>query len=279
MDMTNPDVNKSDNRVMLDDGETGHSSKNDEKDVIKEIQELKNPNNSSIDKECDVNVTNAVAVGNIDSVDNVLKVPTIKQEPFSTMNNEEISNENKWSRNGFGESAPLNGKFSREETAQVRAAIEEYCAKKNLTPARLCSECNHKSEVKGAWMEIARRLPNRTVQSVYRHGVCQLQPFKRGPWTDIECLQLSEAVQEHGKKWSMIQKKLKRSADSCRDKYREMSFVKGRWTNEESELLQKIIRDQLKVGPYISMKELSACVEKKEITIPWSDISRKMGSR
>ena len=47
-------------------------------------------------------------------------------------------------------------------------------------------------------MEIAKRLPHRTVQSVYRHGLRQLYPFKRGQWTEVECERLEELVQEHG---------------------------------------------------------------------------------
>jgi predicted site-specific integrase-resolvase len=52
---------------------------------------------------------------------------------------------NKWSKNGFG--APVekqSGKFSKEESEMVRKAIEEFCAAKQISTARLCSECDHK---------------------------------------------------------------------------------------------------------------------------------------
>lgn len=175
----------------------------------------------------------------------------------------------------------MNGKFTTEETAQVRVAIEEYCTLKNITAARLCSECDHKTELKGAWMEIAKRLPHRTVQSIYRHGLRQLHPFKRGPWTDAECEQLNDLVSVLGKKWSVIQSKLYRSADSCRDKYREMDskYVRGRWNREEIEQLQRVIREQLRVDSSYSMKELAKYVESEGIVIPWSIVSRKLGSR
>lgn len=132
----------------------------------------------------------------------------------------------KWSKNGFG--APVNkqsGKFSKEESELVRNAIEEYCDAKQITVSRLCSECDHKAELKGAWMEIAKRLPHRSVQSVYRHGIRQCHPFKRGAWSEEEVATLQDLVTRMGKKWSAIQSKLNRSADSCRDKYREMSDV------------------------------------------------------
>lgn len=100
-------------------------------------------------------------------------------------------------------------------------------------------------------MEIARALPHRTVQSVYRHGLRQLHPFKRGGWTDEECTELHNLVQIHGKKWAIIQNKLNRSADSCRDKYREMpkEYIKGRWRLNETARLIKISREQLKLSP------------------------------
>ena len=109
--------------------------------------------------------------------------------------------ENRWSKNGYGVSCPphSSGKFSKQESETVRAAIEEYCEAKGITPARLCSECDHKAELKGAWMEIARALPHRTVQSVYRHGLRQLHPFKRGAWTEDEVGMLIGSVERYGK--------------------------------------------------------------------------------
>eukprot|EP00591_Stephanopyxis_turris_P012671 CAMPEP_0195509940 /NCGR_PEP_ID=MMETSP0794_2-20130614/2727_1 /TAXON_ID=515487 /ORGANISM="Stephanopyxis turris, Strain CCMP 815" /LENGTH=534 /DNA_ID=CAMNT_0040637275 /DNA_START=48 /DNA_END=1652 /DNA_ORIENTATION=+ len=231
--------------------------------------------------------------------------------------------DNKWSKNGFGQScprAPLNGKFSPEESLLVRASIQQYCQSHNISPGRLCSECDHKAELKGAWMEIARALPHRTVQSVYRHGLRQLHPFQRGPWSDEECSRLYELVQTLGKKWSTIQSKLNRSADSCRDKYREMSrdYIKGRWKEEETKLLLRLVSEFLKLPPMsqsdaqnamaaVAAVEAASCFscprgppstqsklplemaaevkrindkcEAEQITIPWSVISKRMVNR
>jgi len=177
--------------------------------------------------------------------------------------------------------------LSRQESEIVRGAIEEYCNAKQISVARLCSECDHKAELKGAWMEIAKQLPLRSVQSVYRHGIRQCHPFKRGAWSVEECEQLTELVTTLGKKWSSIQAKLNRSADSCRDKYREMSdeYTKGRWKDEETELLQKLIRDhvnQLTNGATVNivdMKQMGKIVEDQGLQIPWSVISKRMGNR
>mmetsp|Transcript_2720 Transcript_2720/g.6373 ORF Transcript_2720/g.6373 Transcript_2720/m.6373 type:complete len:362 (+) Transcript_2720:100-1185(+) len=184
----------------------------------------------------------------------------------------------KWAKNSYGQKT---GKFSKEESETVRKAVEEFCAMKQISVARLCSECDHKAELKGAWMEIAKQLPHRSVQSVYRHGLRQLHPFKRGAWSDEECEMLVNLVQRTGKKWASIQQKLNRSADSCRDKYREMNddYVRGRWKEHETESLKKLIRDHLEADPNADIKMLGKMVENEGIKIPWSIISKRMGKR
>jgi hypothetical protein len=189
----------------------------------------------------------------------------------------------KWSKNGFGEGVnkQQTGKFTKEESELVRKAVEDFCAMKQVSVARLCSECDHKAELKGAWMEIARRLPHRSVQSVYRHGLRQLHPFKRGAWTEEERDMLVDSVQRMGKKWASIQTKLNRSSDSCRDKYRELGddYVKGRWKESESELLKKLVREHLSAEPTADIKELGKVVLEEGIKIPWQIISKRMGKR
>jgi hypothetical protein len=130
-------------------------------------------------------------------------------------------------------------------------------------------------------MEIAKRLPHRSVQSVYRHGIRQLHPFKRGAWSEPETAVLTELVQRMGKKWSAIQTKLNRSADACRDKYREMSdeYIKGRWKDQEMELLKRLVREHLNVDAATDMKSLGRMVEEQNIQIPWSTISKRIGKR
>uniref|UniRef100_A0A6T7HTI9 Myb-like domain-containing protein n=1 Tax=Attheya septentrionalis TaxID=420275 RepID=A0A6T7HTI9_9STRA len=193
----------------------------------------------------------------------------------------EVIVNNKWSKNGFGDPTPSGGKFSPEESEIVRRGIEEYCERKGISTARLCSECDHKSELKGAWMEISRNLPLRTVQSVYRHGLRQLHPFSRGPWSDEEVQTLLQLVTRMGKKWSTIQQTLGRTADSCRDKYREINseYIKGRWKENETELLLRLIREQLKVDPNTEVAEMANMVESQQIVLPWSTISKQIGKR
>mmetsp|Transcript_8357 Transcript_8357/g.23180 ORF Transcript_8357/g.23180 Transcript_8357/m.23180 type:complete len:375 (-) Transcript_8357:57-1181(-) len=188
----------------------------------------------------------------------------------------------KWNKNGYG--APVTqkkGKFSKQESELIRKSVIEFCAAKQVTTARLCSECDHKADLKGAWMEIAKRIPHRSVHSVYRHGIRQLHPFKRGAWSDAEVSLLFDLVARYGKKWVTIQNKLNRFSDYCRDKYREMSddYVKGRWKEQETEVLKSLIRDIVGVSPSMEMKEVGRYVEEQGIQIPWSTITKRMGKR
>jgi hypothetical protein len=118
-------------------------------------------------------------------------------------------------------------------------------------------------------------------QSIYRHGLRQLHPFKRGAWTEEECEALVNYVQRMGKKWAAIQQKLNRSADACRDKYREMNdeYVRGRWKENETESLKKLIREHLNANPNADIKDIGKMVEAEGLKIPWSSISKRMGKR
>lgn len=61
--------------------------------------------------------------------------------------------ENKWAKSSaFGVAGHVRqktGKFSREESEIVRKAVEDFCAMKQISVSRLCSECDHKAELKG----------------------------------------------------------------------------------------------------------------------------------
>lgn len=108
-----------------------------------------------------------------------------------------------------------------------------------------------------------------------------MHPFKRGAWDEVETNELLILVTKHGKKWSEIQNKLNRSADSCRDKYREFhtNFTKGKWKERESKELEMLVRKVLKVGNDVSLVDLGKFVELESVNVPWSTISQKMKNR
>jgi len=166
----------------------------------------------------------------------------------------------KWNRNGFGQNIePKTGKYSAAESQAVRKAIEDYCTNQNVSSSRLCSESDNRTDhLRGAWMEISKALPNRTVQSIYRHGLRLMHPFKRGAWSEEETNELLTLVTRFGKKWAEIQTMLNRSADSCRDKYREFhtDYTKGKWTDEESEQLMTFVKESLSLDQETTLEQL-----------------------
>jgi hypothetical protein len=190
---------------------------------------------------------------------------------------------NKWNKNGYGQRInPSMGKFTPEESRLVKEAIGKYCKSNNITSARLCSEADNRTDnLRGAWMEISRVLKTRTVQSIYRHGLRLMHPFKRGVWTDAETEQLTLLVLKFGKKWAEIQRRLNRSADSCRDKYREIDndYTRGKWSDEESKLLEKFVREYVRVGDEVDMIEVGKITVGQNIALPWDVISKKMTTR
>jgi len=187
----------------------------------------------------------------------------------------------KWSRNALGEYVPVGGIFTDEESATVKAAATLYCSKHQITLSSLCSEYDLRKYHKGAWVEIAKKLPHRSVVSVYRHGIRIMHPFKRGEWTNEEENALIECVIKYGKKYSTIQKKLNRSADACRDKYRELSaeYVNGKWDNDDWEKLLRLVREHLHVAKDMSFEDLVRRIHEQKIVLPWDSLSKKMVNR
>jgi len=108
-----------------------------------------------------------------------------------------------------------------------------------------------------------------------------MHPFKRGAWSEDETNELLLLVTTHGKKWSEIQTKLNRSADSCRDKYREfhMDYTKGKWQEAESTQLEMHVRAFLKVARDVPLGQLGRMAEEDAVNVPWSAISKKMKNR
>lgn len=201
-----------------------------------------------------------------------------------------MEDKSKWWKNGHGVvlTSPKKGKYSAEETKILKEAMEDYCQTNKISAARLCDESDKRSDhLRGAWLQIAQALPDRTLQSVYRHGIRLFHPFKRGVWTEAETNQLLLLVSTHGKKWAYIQKKLNRSADCCRDKYREVwndNLQKGKWTEDESRLLIRYVRDALNVNDDVPLKDLQSLISqarssKGSIALSWEGISAKMINR
>jgi Myb-like DNA-binding domain len=138
------------------------------------------------------------------------------------------------------------------------------------------------SPLNGAWRKISTHFPNRTIQSIYRHSLRMLHPFKRGAWTEEEALRLVQLVASKGKKWTIIQDLLNRHSDACRDKYREVEgdYHRGEWDESETRELETLVRASLcEQDPSVDLSSLAQKIEDENIVIPWTSISKHMKHR
>ncbi|CBN78226.1 conserved unknown protein [Ectocarpus siliculosus] len=170
------------------------------------------------------------------------------------------------------------GKYSNTESKIVVDAIKSYASANAITVDSLCQDGSRSVGSKRAWLSIANCLPDRSVQSIYRHGIRQLHGRKMGAWTDEEVAQLKLLVSTHGKKWSEIGKKVGRSADACRDKSRELISTpqEGPWTEQEEKLLNKLMMDRMECGEDMSEVMLTG---NEEVDVPWAEVARIIKSR
>ncbi|CAB1107510.1 MYB [Ectocarpus sp. CCAP 1310/34] len=170
------------------------------------------------------------------------------------------------------------GKYSNTESKIVVDAIKSYASANAITVESLCQDGSRSVGSKRAWLSIANCLPDRSVQSIYRHGIRQLHGMKMGPWTDEEVAQLKLLVSTHGNKWSEIGKKVGRSADACRDKSRELipTPQEGPWTEQEEKLLNKLIMDRMECSEDMSEVMLTG---DEDVDVPWAEVARIIKSR
>mmetsp|Transcript_2849 Transcript_2849/g.5778 ORF Transcript_2849/g.5778 Transcript_2849/m.5778 type:complete len:572 (+) Transcript_2849:360-2075(+) len=192
---------------------------------------------------------------------------------------------NIWSLNGFGEPVFTGGMYSSDESETLKKTVENYCSSKNLTLSQLCGGHDyviHNAEARGAWAEISKCLPHRTVVSVYRRALRQFNGYTKGPWSDHEVEKLFQLVELHGNQWSTIQDMLGRSAVDCRWKFEDAqkSYETGPWSSESVKLLLKSVRQLLQISKQeMDVREINEWTLWHDMKIPWTTISHKVKRR
>ncbi|KAL7470105.1 hypothetical protein ACHAXS_011696, partial [Conticribra weissflogii] len=192
---------------------------------------------------------------------------------------------NIWSLNGFGQPVFTGGMYSSDEVYTLKNAVESYCASKNLTLSQLCGGHDyviHNAEARGAWGEIAKCLPHRTVVSVYRRALRQFHGYTKGPWSEKEVETLFKLVELHGNQWSTIQEKLGRSAVDCRWKFEDAqkSYETGPWSSESVKLLLKSVKKALRISKRdVDVREINEWTLQHDLKIPWTAVSHKVKRR
>ncbi len=194
---------------------------------------------------------------------------------------------NVWSLNGFGQPVLTGGMYKPDEERILDAAVRDYCASKNVTLTQLCGgedRRKHDGMVRGAWAEIARCLPHRTVLSVYRKALRRHHGLRRGPWTEEEVASLFRLVDIHGRRWRVMQDKLGRSDVDCRNKYEysNANFQRGKWSSESVGLLLRKVREALDVPPdekEMDVREINRRTLERDVRIPWTSVGHSVNRR
>eukprot|EP00884_Botryococcus_braunii_P003650 jgi/Botrbrau1/13286/Bobra.27_2s0006.1 len=118
------------------------------------------------------------------------------------------------------------------------------------------------------WTAVAACLGERTAQqAMHRWRFVVGAGIKKGKWTDEEDQTLLQAVDEVGKKWSVVALRVDGRTDmSCRERYMNVldpSLRKGPWSLEEDWRLQETVEAFKRIFPRIS----------------WAGVSRRLPGR
>ena len=196
-----------------------------------------------------------------------------------------------------GESAPeLKGKrFTKEENAKLKESIVNFLVSKDMPHddegIRALLKSGHKKETVGAWGIIAEGVEGRCAKACLQRAQRQFDPRNyKGKWKEEEEEKLRDLVQQSNGKpsWVTISKQLDRNEKAVANKWREIKLgdnrKKGRWSQEEKDMLEKLVMESLrrmgKTDEVNSTKVLlNQKKEKQRDKIDWTAISEKMGTR
>ncbi|WAQ84991.1 hypothetical protein PtA15_5A564 [Puccinia triticina] len=145
------------------------------------------------------------------------------------------------------------GIFSTAEKTTIANMIQKYCQEQRISMQQfreLLTQKKKKGEghkVKEIVPTISDELPGRPLISVWKYirraydTRCRL-----GPWTPEEEAALVEAHRKHGQSWTAISAAVGRSADDCRDRWKNQSSIRdvknqNKWSQEEIEHLRQLM--------------------------------------
>ncbi|KAG6554057.1 hypothetical protein Mapa_003972 [Marchantia paleacea] len=172
-----------------------------------------------------------------------------------------------------------NGFFSEEEDEKIRNAVYAWIRMKNLDKdvgVRMLFSTKSHPEARGAWLDIARCLPERSVKLIYTRAERLLGGHKRGKWSEEELQQLRELREKYGNDWKTIAQYSERSGQLMKDKWRylRLETKKGKWTDSEYNLLCAYVRWSLRIKEKIGRKKNDRRILRDDIN--WEIISEKL---
>ncbi|KAL6044943.1 hypothetical protein QOT17_010729 [Balamuthia mandrillaris] len=177
--------------------------------------------------------------------------------------------------------SPKKGKFTLRENELLLNSIRSFCAAVGLgiepdDVAKFVSLDSYR-EYRGCWKEIAKALPDRSVQSCYDHA---RRTFNRhvntGPYTEEEENTLKRLLEEHGHNYAEIAREMGRDRISIRDKVRNLKSIGsekqhgGRWDPWETEKLKALVQEAMGDEP-LEQVPMGGDF--------WVEIAKKLGTR
>ncbi|KAF8524606.1 hypothetical protein BU17DRAFT_30066, partial [Hysterangium stoloniferum] len=168
------------------------------------------------------------------------------------------------------------GKFSAIEAHALKTGLDNYRMNHSLTDDELVNVIfsKRKEEHVTFWSEIAGCVPARPILAVYHYVQRKYNPRKgQGRWQAAEDNLLAEGVADFGQAWTKIAGRVGRTANDCRDRWRNHLSVRntkvyGEWTKEEEEELTKIVKE---------FKEKTG--NDTDNDIYWTEVSKRMGGK
>ncbi|CAD8074894.1 unnamed protein product [Paramecium primaurelia] len=117
------------------------------------------------------------------------------------------------------------GKFTEEEIEKVKESLISYALSQNLTEEQFADlfSNSQKTTMPKAWLQIAKVLPERSVDSVYKFIKARFNPDNyQGHWTKEEEQHLLQLINQFGRNYTQISKIINRTPQNIRDKYRQL---------------------------------------------------------
>jgi len=193
----------------------------------------------------------------VESNENIISEPAPEARPIKkAKKNKEIDDKRKQEeleddifKHVWGEKGDQfkKGKFTLKEERILHNAMNAYIQKYNLGSGgiKILCEDHHVKGVKGAWLEIACCITNRTIESIYDFCRRRFNSGNYQEWTEDDVEILKSLVSKHGTSWTNIGREMGRHPHNCRDKYREVKkkFNIGPWSDDEVKKLLELIKE------------------------------------
>nr|QSD99784.1 MYB family transcription factor [Melilotus albus] len=153
-------------------------------------------------------------------------------------------------------------RFTPEEDEKIKASVTDYIDSHGLVDEGLDTilHCRSHPEVNGCWKEIAKVLPERPVESVYKRAHSLLENSER----------CNKIFEQYGPYWRAIADALGKSRNQVKDVWRGLKYTKvrkGHWSQDEYQNLFNLVEA---IGHKLETRNSAFCCKKwyEQLTSP-----------